>query len=228
MKKFEDFPLRERKQTKTRIGILDAALDFMRHRFLQDIKVDEICQVVEISKGTFFSYFPKKTDLIVYAIRLWSIGVGWEYLNSPESQRGLAYIRKLFHNLAQDCLENPICHMDIMAMRAYSPEIIQLMNDGNLHVVSDADRLFRYPNQAGILEIPEGTIVTYFRKNLVIAMERGELPGTIHVDSVLISLTSLLYGALHAAMAKKDIQSLPREYDRQLDILWAGLRTLYH
>ena len=126
-----------------------------------------------------------------------------------------------------DSQENPNFHMDIMALRAYSPEVVQKMVDGDLHVVTMADRLYQYPDKPGIEEIEEGTIVTYFRENLAIAMSRGELPENIPVDSVLISLTSLLYGGLHAAMARKSVADLPQEYERQLNVLWAGLRSVY-
>ncbi len=227
MKMFEDLPLRERKQSKTRIAIYHAVIRLLKERYLNEIKVEEICREVDISRGTFFSYFTRKSDLIVYSIRLWSIGAGWEYNRTPEAEKGVAYIHKLFHELAEIAEENPNKYADIMAFRAFSPNLIHAMNTGESHMVSLADRLYYYPNMDGVADIPEGTIVTYLRKNLIKAKAKGELPGTLDEHSALISLTSLLYGALNAAMGNGTLKDLKAEYDRQLAILWAGLKAVY-
>ncbi|MCG8564955.1 MAG: TetR/AcrR family transcriptional regulator [Desulfobacterales bacterium] len=227
MKKFQDFPLRERKQSKTRIAIHMAAMELMQEHLLKEIKVEDICRVVDISRGTFFSYFTRKADLIVYAIRLWSIGEGWHYSQLPESEKGLAHIRRLFHDLADKAAAHPNVHTEILALRAFHPKVIRRMNEGSLQVISEADRLYYYPDKPGIETIPEGTIVTYFKKNLLVAIEEGELPPGTPVDQTLIGLSGLLYGTLNAALGSDSLQELHGEYDRQLEVLWAGIRSVF-
>ena len=78
MKSIKDIPLQQRKQARTRLALLDATIELMREKSLANITVEEICREVEVSKGTFFRYFPRKVDLIFYYIRLRNIEVIWQ------------------------------------------------------------------------------------------------------------------------------------------------------
>ncbi len=67
MKAFKDLPLRERKASRTRLAIFEAGRELLRDKGLGEIKIEEICDRAEISRGTFFSYFSRKKDLIITA-----------------------------------------------------------------------------------------------------------------------------------------------------------------
>ncbi len=96
MKYLHDIPLRERKQARSRLALLNAAVERMREKALADITVEELCQAAEVSKGTFFRYFARKVDLIFYYIRLWSIEVTWRERKAADSTSSLALIEALF------------------------------------------------------------------------------------------------------------------------------------
>jgi AcrR family transcriptional regulator len=226
MVKFSDLPLRERKQSKTRLAIFDAGGKLLQEKCLAKIKVEDICEQVDISRGTFFSYFARKPDLIIYAIRLWSIETGWRMARTPKKDLGIPFIDFLFQSTAISLAERPIFWAEIMALRVFEPRTIHRLNQNEISLVTKADRLLRFPDNPGIEDMPEGTIVTYFRKNLAIAIEKKELPEDTNIDATLISLTSLLYGVPLMMAGYTDYETLPKEYDRQLNILWTGLRTV--
>jgi len=57
----------------TRDRLLQAAASLMWERSFQATGVDELCQRAEAKKGSFYHFFPSKTDLAVAAIeRSWS------------------------------------------------------------------------------------------------------------------------------------------------------------
>src|SRR5690349_18350519 len=51
---FQQLPLRERKLARLRLRVLDAVLALTAKRPLADVSVREICELAEISQGTFF------------------------------------------------------------------------------------------------------------------------------------------------------------------------------
>ncbi|MBI3574414.1 MAG: TetR/AcrR family transcriptional regulator [Gammaproteobacteria bacterium] len=57
----------------TRDRLLQAAANLMWERSFQGIGVDELCRRAEAKKGSFYHFFPSKTDLAVAAIeKSWS------------------------------------------------------------------------------------------------------------------------------------------------------------
>ena len=58
--------LRERKKEKTRLAILDAALDLFLEQGYDSTTVDQIAGSVEISSRTFFRYFTSKDHLVLW------------------------------------------------------------------------------------------------------------------------------------------------------------------
>ncbi|MEU8247568.1 TetR family transcriptional regulator [Nonomuraea sp. NPDC048916] len=58
--------LRERKKTKTRLAILDAALDLFLEQGYDSTTIDQIAGSVEISPRTFFRYFTGKDHLVLW------------------------------------------------------------------------------------------------------------------------------------------------------------------
>ncbi|MFC5831889.1 TetR family transcriptional regulator [Nonomuraea insulae] len=58
--------LRERKKEKTRLAILDAALDLFLEQGYESTTIEQIAGAVEISPRTFFRYFTNKDHLVLW------------------------------------------------------------------------------------------------------------------------------------------------------------------
>ena len=58
-------PQLSKKAQKTRDHVLDISLELMKQHGYQNITVRDICSKADISVGTFYAYFPSKTDLFL-------------------------------------------------------------------------------------------------------------------------------------------------------------------
>jgi AcrR family transcriptional regulator len=58
--------LRERKKAATKERLYFEALDLFRRQGFSATTIEEIAEAAEVSKGTFFNYFPSKEALLHY------------------------------------------------------------------------------------------------------------------------------------------------------------------
>jgi AcrR family transcriptional regulator len=66
-------PLRERKKLRTRRALADAALRFFTQKGYDATTIDELVDEVEVSKSTFFRFFPAKEAAAIEAeTELWT------------------------------------------------------------------------------------------------------------------------------------------------------------
>lgn len=56
---------RERKRRETRARITEAAMQLFQERGFSAVTIDEIAERADISKPTFFNYFPAKEDVVL-------------------------------------------------------------------------------------------------------------------------------------------------------------------
>src|SRR5688572_15292458 len=88
------FSLRERKFARTKLALMQAALERMRTKKLDEVPVKELCDEVQVSEATFFNYFPKKSDLLHYLIKVWTIEVAWQAKTTVGEECGLSFIEQ--------------------------------------------------------------------------------------------------------------------------------------
>lgn len=213
-----DLPLRERKRAQTRLALVDAFVERLDERPAEDIPVKEICDAVGVSEPTFFNYFATKGDLLTYFIQLWSVETSAVARRvEREHDSGLAAIEALFAHTATAVAEHPSVMLELIAHQARMPADLELPE------VARAERLLRFPDVEGVLELPAeglGAILPVF---LARAVARGELPPDTDVKLAMLGATSIFFG-VPLVLARREPGVVGALYRRLLSNLWAGFR----
>lgn len=222
MTNLKKFSLRERKKAQTRLSILDAVIELLYAKPLANITIEEICDGIQISKGTFFQYFPQKTDVLVLYGLLWNLEAMWLATKSPKVSPGLNAIDYVFEELGKKVEDHPRLWMEIIAVRAHQPQKFAQMGNRETDQVSTVERLMRFPKLKGIESIPEGNFRKFFLLNLQAAIEKGELPEKTDVETAYMSLACIFYGVPLMSFDKQTM-NCGDAYKNQLCLLWRGL-----
>ena len=217
-----DIPLRQRKKARKRLAILDAFVERLRHKSYTEVTVKELCEAVEVSEWTFFNYFPRKSDLFTYFVRLWSIEMTWHARRATGGGEGLATIEAFFDSAALLFEKNPRLLLEMAIFIASEPHQAATKKK----MISLAERLMRFPDLEGIEDIPQGNITTIFSANLAAALAAGELPEGLDVEAAILNLEAIFYGIPMRLAMRNIFHTVAAAYRRHLNILWAGLRAI--
>lgn len=213
--KAKEYSLREKKHARTKIAIMNAFMERMRHGRSGDISVKKVCADAEVAEGTFFNYFPEKIDVIGYYLHLMAIRMIWQARREVAEGKYLPMIDSVFKQSAEEWGEDELTYQIISALlvQGSRPKIIE---------ISGLEKKLAFPDCPGIEETPAVFMDDWFRDCLTQAQKCGELPIKINVDDVVISLITILSGTLLATRFK-DSDKRGYHYMRQLQLLWRGL-----
>jgi len=217
----KQFSLRERKFAKTKLALLQAAIERMRGKRLDEIPVKDLCDEAEVSEATFFNYFPKKNDLLHYLIRVWTIEVAWQARAAVGECAGLQFIEQVFEYTGRKLADHPRLMLEIIAHMALDPHPTSCA--GSRAELSVVERIQAFPECEGVECMPELALPEMFRRPLERAVECGELPGSIEIDEALLALLGIFFG-LPLLLGNREPARIRPQYRRQLKLLWAGLR----
>ncbi|MEC0370155.1 TetR/AcrR family transcriptional regulator [Paenibacillus chibensis] len=180
-----EVPLRELKKAKTKIALYEAGLSFTENRMFKDVLLDDICREAGISRVTFFKFFGKKEDLLVYYMRVWLtrriIEIGKKNL------RGFDAMRLILRQIADDTRTN----------EGIMPSLIAFLSEMNMHCsmpkLSEAEVILLFPGQeeAGA-ESPD--MFAMFSRCMNEAQEDGRLKPEIKAEDAVPFLFSTFYG----------------------------------
>ncbi len=196
---------RERKKEETRRRITFAALELFHEKGFEATTVDEITERADVAKGTFFNYFPKKESVL----------------------------EALSHEWMQRAEEHAVHHG-----RTASERILAIM--GGMAEAYGEDRalarmLVRVSTERMVCPEPDTTRTGMY--DLVIMAIRsgqasGEFRSDLDPDAVFGVVASVFMGTLiwwvdggpHREMAARSAVSLHDAVERQLAIVFDGLR----
>ena len=216
--KKHEISLRDRKYAQTKLTLLNAALERLEERPFEEVGVKELCEAIPISEPTFFNYFPRKTDLLVYFIQLWTIEVSWHARQAAGTGSGLGAIEAIFEFTAQKAQAHPAVMGEIIAFQARMSERPDLAN------ISLAERLLAFPELEGVEDLPAEGLDSILPAQLARAIDLGELPGDIDMETVFTSLVSIFFG-VPVVMCRIAPAGIGSMYRRQLHLLWEGVRA---
>jgi len=211
-------PLRQRKLAQTRLGLLRAAVAAIDSAPLEAVSVRSLCEAVGISEAGFFNYFPKKSDLLVYFIQIWSLEMAWHAEKLARDKGGLAAIGEIFKLTARQVGEHPGVMAEIIAHQARSsgaPVIREL---------TTAEKLLAFPGLDGIENVRGAGLDALIPPLLEQAVARRELPKTLDRPQALLAIATVFFG-VPTTQRRLDGVALEALYLRQLQIVWSGLRA---
>jgi len=97
--------VRENKSARIKLSILNSTLEIIEKNSFERVHVHQICSMVDISKVTFFKYFPQKEDILLYYFKVWCFHRAVEL--SVDHLKGLEGIRFLFDRVAKSYSSHP-------------------------------------------------------------------------------------------------------------------------
>jgi AcrR family transcriptional regulator len=211
--------LRERKFARTRLSLADAATRHLEAASFETLSVKALCERVQISEATFFNYFPKKEDLIIYLDRLWTLELNWYGRQAAEQEKGLAVIEALFRYTSIQIQKKPGLMGEIIAHEARARERSQGME------ITLAERLMAFQDLTGIKDLPDDSLESLLRNALQDAIDKGDLPVNTAIAAAMVALVSIFYG-VPLAMQHANPAAIGAMYRQQLSLLWSGLRAV--
>lgn len=211
--------LRERKFARTRLSLAEAATRHLEVASFETLSVKTLCERVQISEATFFNYFPRKEDLIIYLDRLWTLELNWYGRQSAGQHKGLAVIEALFRYTSIQIQKKPGLMGEIIAHEARARERSHGMD------ITTAERMIAFSDLEGIEALPDDSLESLLRNSLQGAIDLGELPPNTVIAAAMVALVSIFYG-VPLALQHANPAAIGAMYRQQLALLWAGLRAV--
>jgi AcrR family transcriptional regulator len=220
MATLDELPLRQRKFATTKLSLLRAAVERLDARSLDELRVRELCDAVGISEASFFNYFPRKTDLLLYFVQIWTVDVAWHVLREKPAPSSVnAAIRRIFDVTAAQATDHPRVMAEVLAVQA------RLTTQPSMQPLTLAERLSAFPGRQGIEDVPEHGLDSLLPDLLRRAVRQGELPQRTDLRAATLGLTAIFFG-VPIVMRRIDPSAIARTYRSQLEIYWAGLSAI--
>lgn len=177
--------LHQLRKARIKLGILSATLELIGSGAYEELHVERICRLAEVSRVTFFKYFPKKEDVLLYFMRLWSLDRAMDQLTSPKE--GKVAIYHLFQKVA-DYQDRPGIFLNIVGFIARQSTVPSVPE------ISETERQLRYPEDPCAWEIVIPSLGTMFDTHVDEAISRGELKIKAGRKEIVAALQTIFYG----------------------------------
>ena len=203
----KDLSLREKKNARMKLAILNAALELAGEKPFHELYVDDICERAEISKVTFFSYFPQKKDLLYYLMRIWFFHFIVE--STQKSIKGKDGIYWFFNRAAREYDEHPGLLSAYFASQFEKDKIDEVSD------IDYAEKLLLYPDKEDIDQVYVPSLQEIFINYLRKAKTENQLREDITLMDALEFLITIFYGS---AITKRILKrkELRKIYQAQL------------
>lgn len=206
-----DISQRELRKARAKLALYESALTLMENKMFHEVMLEDICRKAEVSRVTFFKFFPKKEDLLVYFMRVWLTERIIEI--AAARKRGFAAIRHLLAKVANMAVDRP----------GLLPSLISFLAEMNMHPampeLSEAEVRLLFPEH---VEAGRATpdMLDLYERCMEEAREDGTLRPDISMDTAVKALFTIFYGAYLTAQqfGSEDISGF---YEAHLQLLEA-------
>lgn len=202
-------PLRELKKARSKIALYEASLELIGRSSFREVKLEDICAKAEVSKVTFFKFFPQKEDVLIYFMNVWLLT---RMLEMEENRlRGDAAIRHLLHCVAEEADEKPGLMLSLIGFLAES-KMHPCMPE-----LSDGEYQLLFPGREEKAKRISVDMFALFRKLLDEAKADGKCTRKEGTAQLAKWLLTVFYGAfLTAHLCRQDVKET---YESHLRLL---------
>jgi AcrR family transcriptional regulator len=205
------FSLREKKKAKAKLQVLKTTMELLQTNSFRNISVEEICSRCEISKVTFFNYFPKKEDILSYFIAVWSLERMIEQIDHPK--RGLQAIRHLMHSVIRKDQNRQSLMLTLIS------HFSELPAHPATSALSDVEISLLHPEREDLLGVPIPSLYERFLQHLEEGVQAGEIRDDLSMMSLLQILFTFFYGVHLSAQICGLSDNLPEQVDVLLSLI---------
>lgn len=204
-----DITLRELKKAKNKIALYEAGLSLMKDRMFSQVMIEDICKSAEISKVTFFKFYQRKEDLLIYFMRVWLTERIIEI--EQEGKKGFHAFRHLLSEVAKEHQVRP----------GMMPSLISFLAEQNMQPcmpeLSRAEVSLLFPGQeeAGSQSPNMYVLFEQFMKD---EHQAGKLNYTLTLEQAVQICFTIFYGAFLTAQLYNSTD-IGRFYETHLALL---------
>lgn len=202
--------MREIKKTRTKLSIFKACVELIEGKTFREVRLEDICERAEVSKVTFFKFFPRKEDILVYFMRLWLTNRLLDLRDRP--LRGLEGIRFLFRDVANGAKDRPGLMLSL----------ISFLSEERMHpampVLTEAEIHLLYPGREHEVSPRAPELGELFYHYLTEAKEDGAISDDRPVEDLVKVVFSIFYGAYLTAHIYQE-RDIMKVYEMHLQTL---------
>jgi AcrR family transcriptional regulator len=191
-------PLREIKKARSKIALFKAALELIGTKSFKEVKLEDICEKAEVSKVTFFKFFPQKEDLLIYFMRLWLTDRLIEFKLQP--RRGIEAIRHLFRTVASSAGKNPGLMLSLISF------LSEVNMHPNMPTLSEAEIQILYPGKEDLVDAEAPNLGVLFYRFIEEAKEDGDISDRWPTEDLVKAMFTIFYGAYLTAHLYNSVQ----------------------
>lgn len=204
--------IREIKKGKLKLEILDKTLHLIKEKPFERIKVVDICHEVGISEVTFFKYFRKKEEVLLYFMLVWNFKRSMR-LKKEGHKKGISGIYSIFQDISNtnNALRIMVTLISFIAMQKEKLAAIKL-EEYDKEVISQEKT--QYENSED-LDMQMFHLIEE-------AIEYEEIQADVNIEELTKVLSGIFYGVplITYASSSKD---LFEDYRCSLDYVFKGI-----
>ena len=206
--------LRKEKAAKLKVHVLETTLKLIGKKAFDDIYVEDICERVNISKVTFFKYFPQKEDVLLYHFRIWCMARSVELRNKPkEGMQGVYY---LIDRLSEECEAHPGLMLSLIGY------LSDFKRPPKPFPVKPEEKKLWFPDVHDITTVEVLSLDQMLEKFTLEGLLRKEITKTSSTRDITNLFLTIFYGSIMMAHISQQ-SSLKIFFRRNLDNLMKGL-----
>jgi len=180
-----NYSLHDIRKANNKIKLLNTTLSYLKDKKFEEINIKSVCKDSEISKVTYYNYFPNKGDILLFFMSMWLYKLEIQVVEN--SLKGIKAINQAFKNVLK------IDNYDKVMIGLVS-YISSLKNKPKSSPLSELEKIKLFPDKEEIKNlIKDKSLDNFFEYHIIEAIELGELK-TESIEQFKSLLLTIFYG----------------------------------